>query len=93
VSGPEILIPISFFFSVAAVLVLRGPLGKAIADAIAHRAGVRPEGARAGSERLEQLEAELAELKQRLVELEERQDFAERLLVQQRERGRLPAES
>lgn len=89
-SGPEFLIPIAFFFSVAAVLVLRGPLGKAIADAIAHRGGVRPPGLEAGAERLEQLEAELAELKQRLAELEERQDFAERLLIQQRERSRLP---
>ncbi len=92
-NGPEVLIPIAFFFSVAAVIVLAGPLGKAIADAIAHRAGARAQGMQAGSERLKQVEAELAELKQRLVELEERQDFAERLLIQQRERGRLPAES
>jgi hypothetical protein len=90
VSGPEVLIPIAFFLSVAAVLVLRGPLGKAIADAIAHRTSSLP-GARQTADR-ERLEAEVAELRQRVAELEERQDFTERLLVQQRDRSRLPAE-
>jgi hypothetical protein len=44
---------------------------------------------------LEDVRAQLAdqhELRQRLSELEERVDFAERMLSQQRERGRLPAE-
>lgn len=44
---------------------------------------------------LDDLRARLAEqedVRQRLLELEERVDFAERMLAQQRERGRLPAE-
>lgn len=94
-SGPEVLIPMTLFVSAAAVFILRGPLGKAIADAIAGRA--RPQLPGPSAERVEQLEAELDEVKYRLSELEERQDFAERLLAQQREprtgavRGERPA--
>lgn len=59
-----------------AARVLRGPLGQALA----HRLG----GARdAGGQ------AEVAELRSRVGELEERLDFAERVLLQEREAGRL----
>ena len=86
-SGPEVLIPMTFFLSGAAVFILRGPLGKAIADAIS--AHSRPETPGPAAGRVEQLEAELDEVKRRLAELEERQDFAERLLAQQRQRAAL----
>lgn len=81
--GPEILIPISFFFSVAAVILLRGPLGKALADRIAGRSG-RDE------EDLHALHVELDEVRARLSETEERLDFAERLLSANREPEQLP---
>lgn len=54
--------------------ILRGPLG----DALARRTG----GASAGSGDQEQ---ELAELRARVAELEERQEFAERVLLQDRQ--------
>ena len=51
------------------------------------RAELRETG---GSSRLEALEAEVAELRHELNEVQERVDFAERALVQNRERQRLP---
>lgn len=84
--GPEVLIPISFFFSVGAVFILRGPLGKALADRIAGRTGHAEED-------LNSLRFELDELRTRLAETEERLDFAERLLSGQREPQQLPRSS
>jgi hypothetical protein len=61
-------------------VILRGPIGKALADQL-----------RGGSDREEPTEvpeevyAELDDLRARLSELEERQDFSERLLAQQRQ--------
>lgn len=43
-----------------------------------------------GSERIETLEGEIAEIRQELGEVQERLDFTERALVQARERARLP---
>ena len=63
-------------------VVLRGPLGKAIAQRIA--------GRRDGEGEVDRLRAELDQLRGVVGELEERLDFAERLLAQQREAGRLP---
>jgi hypothetical protein len=88
----------AFFFLVftlmvttGVTLILRGPLGKALAR--------RLEGRGAGPD--DNTVAELAELRERLQELEEQQgriheleerlDFAERLLAQQREQPRLNA--
>jgi hypothetical protein len=79
-----------FFLSVATVVILRGPLGKALARRI--------EGASGQVDThlfplVEELQARVAELEQRqgtLHELEERIDFTERLLAQQREEARLP---
>jgi hypothetical protein len=61
------------------VLVLRGPVGRALARKI--------EGHAAGSGDLAEIEERLADvdsLRQRVGELEERVDFAERLLAQAR---------
>jgi len=44
----------------------------------------------AGSERIEALEGEVAQMRQELGEVQERLDFTERALVQARERQRLP---
>jgi hypothetical protein len=87
-NGPEILVPITFFVSLAAVLIFRGPMGKAIAEAIRRQPpwADRPPPPDVDTERVS---AELDELRQRLAELEERQDFTERLLALQRERTAL----
>lgn len=70
--------------AVSVVLVLRGPLGRALARRI--------EGSRAAdhdaSQRLEEVEARLQSLEltqERMLELEERLDFAERLLARDKE--------
>jgi hypothetical protein len=68
-----------FFICVAVTFILRGPLGKALARRI--------EGTSSPVEdRVQYLEhrvAELGEAQSRIPELEERLDFAERLLTQQ----------
>ena len=87
-SGPEVLVPITFFVSLAAVLIFRGPMGKAIAEAI-RRAPPWTDGPPAPDTDTERLSAELEDFRHRLAELEERQDFTERLLAQQRERSAL----
>ncbi len=66
-----------------ATIVLRGPLGKAIAERIAGRR-FHDEAS------VDRLRAEVTQLHGVVGELEERLDFAERLLAQQREAGRLP---
>jgi predicted dinucleotide-binding enzyme len=85
--GLEPLIPIALFFSVAAVVVLRGPLGRAIGERIAGRA----DEVTAGSAReAEALRAEVEQLHDRLTDLEERVDFTERVLARSREQSELP---
>lgn len=74
------------FLSAAAVIILRGPLGKAWARRI------EGQSAPPDASSLSDLEGRLARLEQqvdRLHELEERLDFTERLLAQERERPRL----
>ena len=70
--------------AVSVILVLRGPLGRALARRI--------EGSRAAdhdaAQRLEEVEARLQSLEltqERMLELEERLDFAERLLAREKE--------
>jgi hypothetical protein len=82
--GP-FLVPMTLFVSVAAVFIFRGPLGKAIGDRIA---GHSADGAAATD--TEALHGEIDELRYRLAEVEERLDFAERLLAQTRSDSALP---
>ncbi len=72
----EILVPIALFISITAIVILRGPIGKALADRLAGRAG---SGVAPGT-----MTAELDDLRQRVAELEERLDFTERLLARER---------
>jgi len=65
--------------TLGATFILRGPLGKALADRMAGRA------ARDDAD-VAQLRAEVDDLRDLVGELQERLDFAERLLAQQRER-------
>jgi len=82
-----VLVSLGFF---AAVVLISYPLIRGLAR--------RLEGKRAGPDpallaEMEELRARVAELEQRegvLHELEERMDFTERLLAQQREQARLP---
>ena len=70
-------------------LVAFSPIGRAIANAIQRKSGVglSPEVQESLDEQAERLEA----LQRQVGELAERQDFAERLLAQARERGQLPS--
>ena len=71
--GPTIVFSI-ISLSVAAIFVLRGPLGKALADRLAGRSSA------------DDVEA----LRQELTEVQERLDFAERMLGRQDERALPP---
>jgi len=74
------------FVSLATVFVLRGPFGRALAERIAGRA-------RTGSEDqdVRELKGEVEELRNQLYDVQERLDFAERLLARQDDRaGVLP---
>jgi hypothetical protein len=74
-------IPIWGAVSVAAWLTLKGPVGKAIGEKILG-------DGRSGGLAEEDL-AELEDLRNRVAELEERQDFSERLMAQRNEPARL----
>ena len=80
-----------FIFAVAGTVVLRGPLGRALARAIELRVGGgRPPEDEARVAQLEQRVAELDAGQTRLGDLEERVDFAERMLIRQDAPVRLP---
>lgn len=77
---------ISLVVSIAGVVILRGPLGRAIAERIAGRHGADP----AVNAEVERLGTQVDELRHRLTETEERLDFAERLLAKQKQQPALP---
>ena len=79
------IVPVVLFISIATIVVLRGPLGRAMADRIAGRVPERP------GLPDEHVTAELEDVRRRMAELEERLDFAERLLARNREQGHLGA--
>jgi Tfp pilus assembly protein PilO len=77
--------------AVAATIILRGPIGRGLGRAMEVGAGAagNPEHD-ARIAQLEQRVAELEAVQARLTELEERVDFAERLLTRGEAAGRLP---
>lgn len=75
--GIILVLVVSTVFAFAKIM--RGPIGEALARRLG---GKSEEPAR---------DAEIAELRTRLGELEERVDFTERVLLQQPERTQLPA--
>ncbi|MGH7567706.1 MAG: hypothetical protein ACREL9_01860 [Gemmatimonadales bacterium] len=75
------IVPVTLFIAIAAIAILRGPLGKALADRIAGRTG--GDGGAESSRVLQ----ELAAVRERLAEVEERLDFNERLLAKARDAG------
>jgi hypothetical protein len=70
------------FFCAAAVFIVRGPFGRALAERISGRA-------RSGTEDqdVRELKGEVDELRNQLSEVQERLDFAERILARQDERA------
>ena len=68
-------------FCLGMAKVLSGPVGEALADRVRHGRRTRADAT---------LMAELDEMKTRLAEIEERLDFAERLLAGGPEAGQLP---
>ncbi|OGT93902.1 MAG: hypothetical protein A2083_02075 [Gemmatimonadetes bacterium GWC2_71_9] len=68
-----------------AVAISFSPIGRAIAERLRRRPGE----AAPHSEEMDEVRDQLAALQQQVSELAERQDFAERLLAQARERGAL----
>ena len=78
------IVPVALFFTIGAVAILRGPIGKALADRLAGRV---PHGVQ--SAETDALQAEVEELRYRVTDLEERLDFAERVLAQRREPDQL----
>lgn len=94
--GGEALAAMTLFLSVGAILVLRGPLGKAIAERIAGRHPGERGGEATGrsddhADLLDQVARDLEDVKHRLGEVEERQDFAERLIARQADAARADA--
>ncbi|HXE56721.1 MAG TPA: hypothetical protein VNK43_01860 [Gemmatimonadales bacterium] len=77
-NGPEVLVPISFFATIAAIFIARSRIGEAIAERIRRGTGGGAEELRFEVDRLRQ---ELDAMRQELLETQERVDFAERLLV------------
>ena len=75
--GIILVLVVSIVFAFAKIM--RGPIGEALARRLGGKA---EESGRDG---------EIAELRARVGELEERVDFAERVLLQQPERTQLPA--
>lgn len=69
------------FMSMAAIFVLRGPVGRALAE--------RLSGRRSADEGAAQLQAEVEAMRRRLAEAEERLDFAERLLARSNQADRV----
>ena len=79
----EDIIAIIMVFGTGMVgIVAFSPIGRAIAERMRTKDGQLPP-----NEDVEDLRAELQSVREQLSELAERQDFAERMLAQQRERG------
>jgi hypothetical protein len=77
--GEDFAIPVGIISAIAVAVVLRGPVGKALAKRLA--------GDTDGPS--EVVLQELEDVRQRMGELEERLDFTERVLAQSHEAARL----
>lgn len=74
--GEGFAIPTGILGIIGAAVVLRGPVGSALASRLAGERAVAPP---------EEVLTELEDLRARVLELEERVDFSERLLARTRE--------
>jgi phage terminase large subunit-like protein len=85
----EALVAMTLFLTIGGAVVLRGPIGKALAERLAGRRLAVPEPDHEQAEQLDRALADLEDMKHRVAELEERQDFTERVLAAHREPNRL----
>jgi hypothetical protein len=83
------VVPVVFFVMIGLTVILRGPLGQAIADRIRHGAGGTGSD-RQLREEMDSLRLEVDELRGQLSDAHERIDFAERLLARRDEPAALP---
>jgi hypothetical protein len=80
------MVPIVLFIMLGLIPISFSPVGRALARRIAGESAARDE--REDAE-IEALQGDMAELRRELDEVQNRLDFAERLLAQARERGLL----
>lgn len=78
-------------FGATVSVIAFSPLPRALGEALKHRLmhGRTPKAAEQQEGRVDDLSGEVAALRQALYETQERLDFTERMLAQQRERGAL----
>jgi ubiquinone biosynthesis protein UbiJ len=74
-NGPEVPLMV-LFVSIAAMFIMRGPFGRAIAERIAGRARTAAE-----DQDVRELKGEVEELRNQLADVQERLDFAERVIA------------
>jgi hypothetical protein len=87
----EDILAITLIFGGGALFLLAiSPIGQAIAARIRSSAPTADETAQRLQEGQQAVLEELESLRQEMTEVQERLDFAERLLAQQRDVGRLP---
>jgi Tfp pilus assembly protein PilO len=89
----EDILAIVFIFGGGTMFLLAiSPIGRAVADRIRSKAvvGTDGESVRRLQETQQTILEDLESVRQELGEVQERLDFTERLLAQQREAGRLP---
>jgi len=80
------IVPVVFFIMTGLTVILRGPLGQALAQRLRDGAGGDPT-LRAD---VDALRGELDDVRHQLAESQERLDFAERLLARRTEAEQLP---
>jgi len=81
----DVIATVGLFATTIVWLVVRGPIGHALAEAMRRRSGAGDVDA--VRDRLDEVVAQLDGVQRQLGDLAERQDFSERLLAQARERG------
>jgi len=84
-NGPEVPLMV-LFVSIAAMFIMRGPFGRALAERLAGRARSASE-----DQDVRELKGEVEELRNQLADVQERLDFAERVIARKDDRvGALP---
>jgi hypothetical protein len=83
------VVPVVMFVMIGLTIILRGPLGQAIAERV--RGGTAGEHDGHLREELDGLRLEVEDLRSQLAEAQERIDFTERLLARRDEPAPLPA--
>jgi hypothetical protein len=85
--GPEVIVPVVMFGGGALVGISYSPVGRAFARRIAADKGEQAESAALAE--VDALREDVLTLRHEVGDLQERLDFAERLLAQAREKGLL----